>query len=127
MPIELSCGQCGGRLLVEALGVVVACPHCGVHLSKELQDVHVDTQPTSSLVYPFVGRIISTWKTTTGGERIWIYYKFDGTRWIPPWGRRGSIGFIDELIENEAMKNVDEKLRYPWANPADHIKIWISK
>ncbi len=27
------CGQCHGNLLVEQFGVVVACPHCGVHLS----------------------------------------------------------------------------------------------
>ena len=33
MATEVSCGQCQGRLLVETLGVVVACPHCGTHLS----------------------------------------------------------------------------------------------
>lgn len=33
MATEVSCGQCHGRLLVETLGVVVACPHCGTHLS----------------------------------------------------------------------------------------------
>ena len=33
MAMEVSCGQCHGRLLVETLGVVVACPHCGTHLS----------------------------------------------------------------------------------------------
>lgn len=33
MAMEVSCGQCQGRLLVETLGVVVACPHCGTHLS----------------------------------------------------------------------------------------------
>ena len=33
MATEVTCGQCQGRLLVETLGVVVACPHCGVHLS----------------------------------------------------------------------------------------------
>lgn len=33
MATEVCCGQCQGRLLVETLGVVVACPHCGTHLS----------------------------------------------------------------------------------------------
>lgn len=33
MATEVTCGNCHGRLLVEVLGVVVACPHCGVHLS----------------------------------------------------------------------------------------------
>lgn len=32
MAIELVCGNCHGRLLVETPGSVVACPHCGVHL-----------------------------------------------------------------------------------------------
>lgn len=33
MATEVTCGQCHGRLLIEMPGVVVACPHCGVHLS----------------------------------------------------------------------------------------------
>ena len=33
MAIEVTCGQCHGRLLVETPGGVVACPHCGVHLA----------------------------------------------------------------------------------------------
>ena len=33
MAMEVTCGQCHGRLLIETPGVVVACPHCGVHLS----------------------------------------------------------------------------------------------
>lgn len=33
MATEVVCGQCQGRLLVEQTGVVVACPHCGAHLS----------------------------------------------------------------------------------------------
>lgn len=32
MPMEVTCGQCHQPLLVEATGVVVACPHCGAHL-----------------------------------------------------------------------------------------------
>lgn len=38
MVMEVCCGQCNGRLLVETPGVVVACPHCGVHLSIPLPD-----------------------------------------------------------------------------------------
>jgi hypothetical protein len=30
--MELICGACHGRLLVEAPGTTVACPHCGTHL-----------------------------------------------------------------------------------------------
>jgi hypothetical protein len=33
MAFEIMCGQCGGRLLVERAGVVVACPMCEAHLS----------------------------------------------------------------------------------------------
>ncbi len=42
MAMEVTCGQCHGRLLIETPGVVVACPHCGVHLSipaPELSEV----------------------------------------------------------------------------------------
>jgi hypothetical protein len=35
MAIEVACGQCEGRLMVEQAGVIVACPHCGAHLSIE--------------------------------------------------------------------------------------------
>ena len=38
MAMEVSCGQCQGRLLIETPGVVVACPHCGVHLSVPVLD-----------------------------------------------------------------------------------------
>ncbi len=33
MSFEMSCANCDGRLMVETLGIVVACPHCGTHLS----------------------------------------------------------------------------------------------
>ena len=32
MAMEVVCGNCQGRLLVEHTGVVVACPHCNAHL-----------------------------------------------------------------------------------------------
>lgn len=38
MAMEVACGQCHGRLLIETPGVVVACPHCGVHLSIPVPD-----------------------------------------------------------------------------------------
>ena len=53
MAIEVSCGQCHGRLLVETPGGVVACPHCGVHLEIPVpspeptldRDTDVETPP----------------------------------------------------------------------------------
>ena len=39
MAMEVTCGQCHGRLLIETPGVVVACPHCGVHLSIPAPDL----------------------------------------------------------------------------------------
>ncbi|WP_010582231.1 hypothetical protein [Schlesneria paludicola] len=36
MPMEVSCGQCHGRLLVETPGEIVACPHCRAHLMTPL-------------------------------------------------------------------------------------------
>ncbi|MFP6767536.1 MAG: hypothetical protein VB859_05145 [Planctomycetaceae bacterium] len=33
MPLEVACGSCQGRLVVETPGSVVACPHCGNHLT----------------------------------------------------------------------------------------------
>lgn len=33
MSFEMSCANCEGRLMVETLGIVVACPHCGTHLA----------------------------------------------------------------------------------------------
>lgn len=53
MATEVSCGQCQGRLLVETLGVVVACPHCGVHLSIPAAAVEpVSTQPPAPVEVP---------------------------------------------------------------------------
>jgi len=33
MTFEVTCGSCQGRLAVETPGIVVACPHCGNHLT----------------------------------------------------------------------------------------------
>jgi len=33
MSLEVACGSCQGRLVVETPGSVVACPHCGHHLT----------------------------------------------------------------------------------------------
>ncbi|MEK6257687.1 MAG: hypothetical protein AABP62_03620 [Planctomycetota bacterium] len=45
MATEVTCGQCHGRLLIETPGVVVACPHCGVHLSIPAPAPEPATQP----------------------------------------------------------------------------------
>ena len=45
MATEVMCGQCHGRLLIETLGVVVACPHCGVHLSIPAPPPEPATEP----------------------------------------------------------------------------------
>ena len=52
MPFELTCGKCKGRLRVPRFGIVVACPHCGVHLSvpdpdadDKTQDEHTTSTP----------------------------------------------------------------------------------
>ena len=52
MATEVSCGQCHGRLLVETLGVVVACPHCGTHLSIPAPDPVPVLIPADSLAEP---------------------------------------------------------------------------
>ena len=46
MVMEVCCGQCNGRLLIETPGVVVACPHCGVHLSIPLPDEDPEGSPS---------------------------------------------------------------------------------
>ncbi len=48
MAIEVSCGQCSGRLLIEAAGVVVACPHCGVHLSIPVPEFDAPAPPLAA-------------------------------------------------------------------------------
>lgn len=42
MPMEVTCGQCHGQLLVETTGVVVACPHCGAHLEIPAEEVSAE-------------------------------------------------------------------------------------
>ena len=50
MSFEMSCANCDGRMIVDTLGIVVACPHCGTHLSipaeiPGLSDSPVDPVP----------------------------------------------------------------------------------
>lgn len=45
MPMEVTCGQCHGQLLVEATGVVVACPHCGAHLEIPDEELPAEAVP----------------------------------------------------------------------------------
>ncbi len=47
MAMEVRCGQCYGILLIETPGVVVACPHCGVHLSFPGTDEQTKAIPAS--------------------------------------------------------------------------------
>lgn len=49
MSFEVACGNCQGRLLVEHAGIVVACPHCGVHLSIPAQE---EAPPSSEEAVP---------------------------------------------------------------------------
>ena len=57
MTLEVACGACQGRLVVETPGVVVSCPHCGHHLTTP--DFPVDThsndipvETTGSVIEP---------------------------------------------------------------------------
>lgn len=45
MAIELQCPGCSGRLMVETPGVVVACPHCGMHLQAPAAPVPEASDP----------------------------------------------------------------------------------
>src|SRR5690606_18092509 len=47
MSMEVVCGHCQGRLLIEQVGVVVACPHCGTHLRIDAPE-----QPESPAAAP---------------------------------------------------------------------------
>ena len=49
MAMEVRCGQCYGILLIETPGVVVACPHCGVHLS--FPGTETETKADPALVH----------------------------------------------------------------------------
>lgn len=53
MVFEVACSECNGRLMVEEPGAVVACPHCGVHLSipeeGRVETVSVETTDTPKL------------------------------------------------------------------------------
>ncbi len=48
MSFEVTCGQCSGRLRVDQGGMVVACPHCGVHL--DIADPNATETPASQPV-----------------------------------------------------------------------------
>lgn len=39
MSMEVTCGKCQGMLIIETPGVVVACPHCGSHLSVSEHEI----------------------------------------------------------------------------------------
>ena len=65
MPLEVTCGACQGRLVVETPGVVVACPHCGNHLTApdfpvESTDDDVQDDSTESVIEPEPTEITSS-------------------------------------------------------------------
>jgi hypothetical protein len=47
MAFEVACSQCQGRLMVEQAGVIVACPHCGAHLTIEQPAANDGTEQVS--------------------------------------------------------------------------------
>ncbi len=50
MSLEVACGACQGRLVVETPGVVVACPHCGHHLTTP--DFPIETSDDTLITSP---------------------------------------------------------------------------
>lgn len=52
MAMEVLCPGCHGRLLVETAGVVVACPHCGMHLQAPAAAAPPPSVPAPSPVPP---------------------------------------------------------------------------
>ncbi len=63
--MEVCCGQCGGRLLVETPGVVVSCPHCGVHLLAPVSENN-----ESSLASSLSGSEIQALESSPAAESI---------------------------------------------------------
>ncbi len=49
MSFEMSCANCDGRMMVDTLGIVVACPHCGTHLSIPAEIPGVSDCPGESV------------------------------------------------------------------------------
>lgn len=45
MAMEVACGNCQGRLMIAEAGIVVACPHCGTHLSIPAPDASETAPP----------------------------------------------------------------------------------
>ena len=68
--VELACSECQGRLLVEQFGIVVACPHCGAHLSipKEMDPNAVD--PAATPVEPVASPTESTTTVAASSDAL---------------------------------------------------------
>jgi hypothetical protein len=95
-----------------------------------LQDVSVDVKKTSSLVYPYVGRIISIWGYKADDrsvDKICIYYKYQNGKWVPTWfNRGGSRVSFGILTEEEALRTPSlPQMAYPWTNAHAKFTIWI--
>jgi len=56
MTFEVTCGHCNGRLRVEQSGTVVACPHCGTHLTIADPDVAPATGSIGNAPVPVAGQ-----------------------------------------------------------------------
>ncbi|HUQ70344.1 MAG TPA: hypothetical protein VM165_12515 [Planctomycetaceae bacterium] len=86
MAFEITCGQCGGRLLVEQAGVIVACPLCEAHLSVPDVDAASETdlpaplaEPTTADVQVTAGVSPVSEATTSFGADIPSVADSDGT------------------------------------------------
>jgi hypothetical protein len=48
MTMEVSCGRCDGRLLIEVPGGIATCPHCGAHMSVPEFDADPSYAPSAT-------------------------------------------------------------------------------
>ncbi|MEX0703364.1 MAG: hypothetical protein WD069_14815 [Planctomycetales bacterium] len=51
MAFEVTCGNCGGRLLIDTPGVTVACPHCDAHITAD-DPAATPAAPIENAVFP---------------------------------------------------------------------------
>lgn len=61
MPFEMSCANCDGRMMVDALGIVVACPHCGTHLAIPAEVPGITESPAEEIPPPVAEQSLSSY------------------------------------------------------------------
>lgn len=94
-----------------------------------LDDVNLDARQTSSLVYPYVGRITSTWisrKRSENIDRVAVYYKYENGMWQPTWANRAWVRskFTEPLTEKDAIQSPPD-MSYPWPeNTGYQFTVW---